>query len=207
MEHITRISRILDFPTGSALLVGVGGSGKQSLSKIAAFILGYDIQQIVVTSNFSLNDLKTFLQELYKKLAKPGSTPACFMITDSQIKYESFLIPLNDILNSGWIADLFPKEDVEAMIQGLRNEAKGNGVADNSESLKGYFMQQMKQKLKLILCFSPVGDNFRIKARKFPGLINATSVDWFHPWPKDALIDVANRFLSVIEFPTPELLG
>jgi dynein heavy chain len=61
MEHITRISRILDFPTGSALLVGVGGSGKQSLSKISAFILGYDIQQIVVTSSFSLNDLKTFL--------------------------------------------------------------------------------------------------------------------------------------------------
>jgi dynein heavy chain len=83
MEHIVRISRILDFPTGSALLVGVGGSGKQSLSKIAAFILGFDIQQIVVTSSYSLNDLKMFLQEIYKKLAKPGSIPCCFMITDS----------------------------------------------------------------------------------------------------------------------------
>lgn len=206
MEHIVRISRILDFPTGSALLVGVGGSGKQSLSKISAFILGYEIQQIVVTSSYSLNDLKTFLQEIYKKLAKPGSVPICFMITDSQIKYESFLIPINDILNSGWIADLFPKEDVEAMIGNLRNEAKGNGCADNQEALTGYFLQTMKQKMKLILCFSPVGDNFRIKARKFPGLINATSIDWFHPWPKDALIDVANRFLTEIEFPEPDLL-
>jgi len=50
------------------------------------------------------------------------------------------LIPINDILNSGWIADLFPKEDVEAMINNLRNEAKGNGVADNFEALTGYFL-------------------------------------------------------------------
>jgi len=63
----------------------------------------------------------------------------------------------------------------------------------------------MQQKMKLILCFSPVGDNFRIKARKFPGLINATSIDWFHPWPKDALIDVSTRFISDIEFPEPDL--
>jgi len=47
-------------------------------------------------------------------------------------------------LNSGWIADLFPKEDVEAMIGNLRNEAKGLGVADNPDALKDYFLQTMK---------------------------------------------------------------
>jgi len=32
----------------------------------------------------------------------------------------------------------------------------------------------------------------------FPGLINCTAIDWFHPWPQDALVGVANRFLSEI---------
>ena len=53
----------------------------------------------------------------------------------------------------------------------------------------------------MILCFSPVGDNFRVKSRKFPGLVAATSIDYFHAWPVDALIDVANRFIADIEMP------
>ena len=56
----------------------------------------------------------------------------------------------------------------------------------------------------MILCFSPVGDNFRIKSRKFPGLIAATSIDYFHAWPKDALIDVANRFIADLDLPDKE---
>jgi len=30
---------------------------------------------------------------------------------------------------------LFPKEDVDAMIGGLRNEAKGNGIVDSTETM------------------------------------------------------------------------
>ena len=59
MEHISRIARIIDLPVGNSLLVGVGGSGKQSLSKLSAFILGYDVIRIVVTTSYSMVDLKT----------------------------------------------------------------------------------------------------------------------------------------------------
>lgn len=56
--------------------------------------------------------------------------------------------------------------------------------------------------LHVVLCFSPVGDKFRIRARQFPALVNCTAFDWFHGWPHEALVSVANRFL--VEIPDIE---
>lgn len=132
--------------------------------------------------------------------------PRVFMITDSQIKYESFLIPINDILSLGWINDLFTKEDVDGMVSALRNECKSvmNIGNPTPEQLQDYFLDKMRKNLKNILCFSPVGENFRIKSRKFPGIINGTSIDWFHAWPKDALINVASKFIQDLTIGTED---
>ena len=67
MEHVSRIARIIDLPVGSALLVGVGGSGKQSLAKLSAFILGYDVVRIVVTSSYGMGNLKEDIQKMFQK--------------------------------------------------------------------------------------------------------------------------------------------
>jgi dynein heavy chain len=43
LEHITKIHRIIRFNRGSALLVGFGGSGKQSLTRLATYLGTYDM--------------------------------------------------------------------------------------------------------------------------------------------------------------------
>lgn len=102
-------------------MVGVGGSGKQSLARLATFILGYELEQMVVTQSFGMNDLRTYLSEMYRKIAKPNSSVRVYMVTDSQIKVDSFLIPINDMLSSGWVNDLFTKEDFDALVNMIRN--------------------------------------------------------------------------------------
>jgi dynein heavy chain len=123
MEHISRIARIINLPVGSALCVGVGGSGKQSLSKLTSFILGYDVVRIVVTSSYKLADLKTDIQTMFTKAGVAG-TQLLFILTDSQIADEKFLVYINDLLSSGWIPELFPKDELDGLIGKIRSEAK-----------------------------------------------------------------------------------
>jgi len=67
MKHVCKISRIISAEMGHALLVGVGGSGKQSLSTLAAFICQYSKSGIMISSTYGMNDLKADLQTMYIK--------------------------------------------------------------------------------------------------------------------------------------------
>jgi dynein heavy chain len=203
MRHVCRICRIISNPQGNAMLIGVGGSGKQSLSRLSAFICQYDVTQLSVSSDFSVEELKENLREMYKKAGVKG-TPMVFLMTDGQIVNEKFLVYLNCILSSGWIPDLFPKEDMDGIFGGLRSEAKQAGIQDTPDTMTEFFISRVRKNLHVILCFSPVGDLFRVRARRFPGLINCTCIDWFHAWPKDALISVGSRFLADIELGSDE---
>jgi dynein heavy chain len=204
MEHICRIARIIDLPVGNALLVGVGGSGKQSLAKLSSFILGYDVIRIIVTTNYNMNDLKTDIQAMYQKAGVQGAQ-LLFILTDGQITNDKFLVYINDILSSGWIPELFAKDEIDGILGKVRSEAKQAGFLDTPDQLFEFFLNKARKNLHLALCFSPVGDAFRFRARKFPGIINCTSIDWFHDWPRNALVDVASRFLSEIDFPTDDI--
>ena len=128
-----------------------------------------------------------------------------FLFTEGQITNERFLVSINDLLSSGEIADLFPSEDIDNIVNAVRSAVKGEGLIDNKDNCWKFFMDRVRKNLHMSLCFSPVGDAFRNRAKKFPALINSTVIDWFHQWPQEALLSVADKFLAETEMPSDEV--
>ncbi|EHH58389.1 hypothetical protein EGM_08227 [Macaca fascicularis] len=198
VAHICRINRILESPRGNALLVGVGGSGKQSLSRLAAYISGLDVFQITLKKGYGIPDLKVDLAAQYIKAAVKN-IPSVFLMTDSQVAEEQFLVLINDLLASGEIPGLFTEDEVENIVSSMRPQVKSLGMNDTREACWKFFIEKVRRQLKVILCFSPVGSVLRVRARKFPAVVNCTAIDWFHEWPEDALVSVSARFLEETE--------
>ncbi|XP_006900461.1 PREDICTED: dynein heavy chain 6, axonemal [Elephantulus edwardii] len=199
IEHVSRIARMIRQERGNALLVGVGGTGKQSLTRLGAHICGYQCLQIELSRGYNYDIFHEDLRKLYK-MAGIEDKNMVFLFTDTQIVVEEFLEDINNILNSGEVPNLFEKDELEQVLAATRPKAKEVGIAEgNRDEVFQFFISRVRQKLHIVLCMSPVGEAFRSRCRMFPSLVNCCTIDWFVQWPKEALLSVSQTFFSNID--------
>jgi len=208
MKYLVKLIRIIQTPQGSAMLVGVGGSGKQSITRLAAYCSQHKIVQIGSDRADRLEELKAEFRIIYQTMVgdyNPASgkflIKHTFCMTDNEIKLESFLELISSFLSTGEIANLFSKKEdklailsyTRAMLSKMPAFANKQ-LDDNEVSIE--LINTVRNNLHMSLCFSPSSEKFREKFIKFPVLFNQCTIIWLLPWPEDALISVATGFFK-----------
>ena len=199
LEHLCRIHRIIRNPRGNALLVGVGGSGKQSLTRLAAFCAGYKLFQITLSRGYGEDQFKEDLKELYKQL---GQGEVVFLFTDAHVVEEGFLEFMNNMLTTGMVPALYAQDEKDGLCSTVRTEVRHAGLPETPDNLWNFYVNKCRNNLHIVLAMSPSGSKLRLRCRNFPGLVSNAVIDWFFPWPADALQKVAEFFLA--DEPLPE---
>ncbi|KAL8440078.1 hypothetical protein Efla_004062 [Eimeria flavescens] len=207
VEKCCRIHRTLSTPRGHMLLIGIGGSGRQTLAAFATKLAKFELWRIHAARNYSLRD---FLEELKQLIVMSGKTTwldgdrITLVISDKDLKTDAFSDSLNSLLCSGHIPGLFDTESLSLLLRDLQPAAKAARLSTEPEALLELFISRIRENLHVLLCFSPINSKICDYCRLFPAFINDTSIDWYFTWPQDALEEVATSFLSFANFEFPD---
>ena len=100
---------------GNLLLVGVGGSGKQSLSRLAAYTSGCEVFEITLTRGYDDAAFREDLKKLYGMLGSDDKK-VVFLFTDAHVADEGFLELINNMLTSGMVPALYDDAEKEGLV-------------------------------------------------------------------------------------------
>eukprot|EP00796_Vickermania_ingenoplastis_P008354 gene8354-5852_t len=197
IEHVCRISRVLRMPNGHCLLLGVGGSGRKSLTRLACYLIpSMEVFTVEITKNFGLKEWHESLAKLLLDCGK-DEKKRTFLFSDTQLVRPVFLEDVAGLLTSGDVPNLFEDQDVELINEKFRGVCVSENLPTTKVSVYARFIKEVRSNLHIALAFSPIGEAFRNRLRMFPSLIACCTIDWFAEWPAEALLSVAKAQLEV----------
>ena len=147
------------------MLIGINGCGKQSLTRIASFILKYQVKQIEVNKDFKVNSFKDFIKKEILIETGVKDMKTVFLFSDNDIIDESYLEFINNLLNRGEVPNLWETEEKDSIKMDLRQVNIKMGRIDEPDVILSTFIERCRNNLHLVLNVSPIESQLRVRCR------------------------------------------
>ena len=183
------------------LLVGVRGSGRRTLVRLAAHIWNVQLNVPEVSSS-NTGTVDEFREDLKRALRHAGieRRQNVFLCSDQVLKVEEICAVVHELMTIGSVAFLWNAQEtseiVDAMLRKAGSKRSQRLARADSERIMRTFHARAMQRLHLVVCVSPVGSAFKALVSNYPGFAHRTTVDWYHAWPAEGLCSVAKHILS-----------
>lgn len=144
----------------------------------------------------SVANLLEDLKSLYRAAGVQGRH-VCLLLGDADVdRNERFLEYVSQLLATGEVAGMMTREELDAMLNDVRAPMRREHptLPDTRDALRRYLADRARARLHVVLCLSPAGGRFARRAAQFPGIVGGTAVDWFLPWPREALVSGEGAF-------------
>eukprot|EP00340_Litonotus_pictus_P012496 CAMPEP_0170538444 /NCGR_PEP_ID=MMETSP0209-20121228/103311_1 /TAXON_ID=665100 ORGANISM="Litonotus pictus, Strain P1" /NCGR_SAMPLE_ID=MMETSP0209 /ASSEMBLY_ACC=CAM_ASM_000301 /LENGTH=3072 /DNA_ID=CAMNT_0010840135 /DNA_START=28 /DNA_END=9246 /DNA_ORIENTATION=- len=202
LKHLVRLDRMFLKENEHGILVGLTGSGRESLTLLSSYIKKFKLFKIRGKDEVEDYQRKDWQEDIKTLFIQTGlrRESTVFVIKDNSINEESYYVDLNCIISSGIVYNLFTNDEKIDLISQLRNirEIEEMNLPDDQAVWKTFIEVAMSH-MRIIICLNPLNEKFTKTLRTFPAFINNTYIDWFLNWPEPALYELAKRELMQIK--------
>ncbi len=196
LRHLCRVHRILHMERGHMLFMGINGSGRESISRLAAFIADVTFFTSRIHGNHDLDHFRDDLKYLCISCGLKKQ-PHLLFLKDEKIHSNLCFEYISNLLVSGSLQGLFTKEEKIKICDEIMDDAAiiTDTFEDSKHILWNFFVQRTRKNLHFVYAASPLSHMLEERLKSHQPLFDITCINWFHKWPKSALVQIANKFL------------
>lgn len=218
LDTVCRLSRILSQPGGNAILVGLGGSGKRSLVRLAAELTCFRVHSrdaaasVANAGSFfgkasvasptsgvgdgvATLDVKAEFSKLLQACAVKNHR-IVVLLTQSDLEQMSLLQTVDELLTH-YSADVFTADEKATLAHRMSAELRSQGhpLHGHPSACWAAFRHKIANNLRIICTVSPFLKTMKPLLRSCAGFAEAQLI-FVHEWPQQALHKVASRIFA-----------
>ena len=192
LDLSARIDRALSGPGGSVLLAGRSGVGRRESLCVVSALHSARLVHLKMGKNFGIKQFKNDLKAVML-LSGVEEEQIFMVIEDQNLIEDQFLDLINSLLSSGEIPGLYSPEEMEPLLQPLKQNATNAGYSGDALS---FFARNVKKNLHLALLMDCSSPDFVIRCESNPALYKECTILWTADLSPDTFISLPAAILS-----------